>query len=394
MINYRKVKINSTNFFTFNKESESPNFTKSLNKQTLLMRRSKLLLLVPALAILSCTKDSDEELNELELTEASETTDVVETQSMTEVANPETPTSVSEVYYAGQKVPVEEFEGDYIFQGDIILSRDMVSTAPQKLVYEKGETPTQKSTGRTSGRWPNNTVYYSIASNLTNKKRVEDAIKHWEDNTNLKFVERSNQPNYIYFVSGSGCSSYVGMVGGKQDITLSSSCSTGNTIHEIGHAIGLWHEQSRVDRDSYIKVNNANIQSGREQNFYTYESTGLAGDEYTNSLDFQSIMLYGSYAFSKNGQPTMVKKDGSTFSGQRSGLSSGDKTGVNNMYPYTSGSSSESSSSSEKVDEVYVNGQYYTLYGLTVFRTRDNWYYKSKIGWRTVFHRNDTWYYK
>ena len=58
-------------------------------------------------------------------------------------------------------------------------------------------------------------------------------------NTNLEFVKRSGQSNYIYFTPGSGCSSYVGMVGGKQNITLADACSTGNTIHEIGHAIGL-----------------------------------------------------------------------------------------------------------------------------------------------------------
>lgn len=352
------------------------------------MNKFKLSYFLPALALLaSCSKDSVEEVEEINETETS--VEVFASEAEVEVAN-STPGSVSEVYYAGQQMPVESFNGDYVYQGDILFSKDMVTQEPVKMVFEKGETPTpNKSVGRTSARWPNNTVYYAIDSNLDNKTRVYDAIKHWEEKTNLDFVERSSQSNYIYFVSGSGCSSYIGMVGGKQNITLSSSCSTGNTIHEIGHAIGLWHEQSRVDRESYVTINYNNIQSGREHNFQTYAQQGWDGDEFTSSLDFGSIMMYGSYSFSSNGSPTIVKKSGATFSIQRSGLSSGDVIGVNNMYPYTSGSSSTST------EPVYVNGQSYVIYNVTVLRYRDLWYYYHRTyGWREVVSRSGYWYYK
>jgi astacin len=45
------------------------------------------------------------------------------------------------------------------------------------------------------------------------------------------------------------------MRGGRQDIGLASGCGTGATIHEIGHAFGLWHEQSGEDRDRFVKIN-------------------------------------------------------------------------------------------------------------------------------------------
>ena len=347
--------------------------------QNLLMKNLKLSYVLPALAVFaSCSQDPVEE------PEQSLAPELTEITAMTEVANA-TPGSVSEKYFAGQKIPVENFDGDYVYQGDIILPKEMVTNSPVKMIYEKGETPpANKSTGRTSARWPNNTVYYAIESGLSNKTRVYDAISHWESNTNLKFVERSTQSNYIYFVDGSGCSSYIGMIGGRQNITLASSCSTGNTIHEIGHAIGLWHEQSRVDREDYITINYNNIQNGREHNFYTYEAQGFDGKEFTSYLDFGSIMMYGSYSFSDNGSPTIVRKDGSTFSIQRSGLSSGDKTGINNMYPYSGGSTSP---------EIYENGQFYTISGLTVLRYFDTWYFNTKYGYKRVELRNDRWYW-
>ena len=350
------------------------------------MKNLRFAYILPAFAVFaSCSQDNPNELEELA---ASELTETIASDEAVELASPELG-AVTDIYYAGQKLPVEEFNGDYVYQGDILLPPDMVTKEEVQLVFEKGETPpANKSVGRTSGFWPNNTVYYAIDANLSNQARVHDAIKHWEAKTNLKFVKRTSQSNYIYFVTGSGCSSYVGMIGGKQNITLSTSCSTGNTIHEIGHAIGLWHEQSRVDRENFININYSNIQSGREHNFHTYAQQRMDGKEYTSSLDFGSLMMYGSYSFSSNGKPTMTKKDGSTFNVQRTGLSAGDISGVNNMYPYSSGSSSGTT------EPVYVSGQTYVLYGVTVYRSGDKWYWYSRVkGWKEVFTRGGYWFY-
>ena len=345
------------------------------------MKRRKLLYLLPALAFLSC---SDETITDPQTTE--ELNELLEAN--VEVAYPDEIGNLSTVFFAGKEISVEEIDGEYIYEGDIKLSPEMLSKKEPKLVYEPGEKAPEKSVGRTSGMWPNNTVYYAIDGNLADKARVTDAITHWESNTSLKFVLRSSQSNYIYFTTGSGCSSYIGMIGGRQNITLSSSCSTGSTIHEIGHAVGLWHEQSRVDRDNHIKINFENIQSGREHNFKTYAQSGYDGKEFTSSLDFGSIMMYGSYSFSSNGQPTIVKTNGSTYSVQRSALSSGDVQGANSMYPSSSTATSPTTST-------YINGETYILYGVSVYRYNDLWWYYSRTySWREVILRSGYWYYK
>lgn len=241
----------------------------------------------------------------------------------TEKAFPNETGIIKNATVGGVSLTYEEINGQAVYEGDIILS--------EKDLNQAGKIT---GTGKRylANRWPGNKVYYTVEAALSGDARITGGIKTWEDNTNIDFVPRTNQANYITFRVGTGCSSNIGMQGGQQFINLASGCSTGNVRHEIGHAIGMFHEHTRADRNSYVTVHLDAVEAGKEHNFNIYNDAGNVNFD-QGAMDFGSIMLYDSYAFSKNGNPTITRINGTTFTSQRNVLSAGDLVAINIMYP-------------------------------------------------------------
>ena len=104
--------------------------------------------------------------------------------------------------------------------------------------------------------------------------------------------------------------------------------------HEIGHALGLAHEQSRSDRDRYVTIVWSNILDGKSRNFNLKSSSTDYGP-----YDFDSIMHYPHYAFAKaSGTSTIIPKlayrDYMYTMGQRAKLSQHDKDGMAAHYGF------------------------------------------------------------
>lgn len=286
-----------------------------------------------ALLTISCKKDLKKDGNP-------ETTIQLYQGVDNEQAYPGLTGPVQATKFNGKDIYVTEKGGRYVWMGDIAFDKQTFDSL--KKAANAPNARTFKPT--TNNHWYHGEVYYVIQSGFSQFEQtmINDAITDWQNNTSLRFIPRTNQPNYVVFIpgtSGSGFySDFIGMKGGVQIINLASGFITGNAIHEIGHVVGFYHEQCRTDRGNAINVFYDRVVPQNTQNIYqfrTYGETGESGEQ-IGAFDFGSVMLYGSFAFSNNSDPVMTRLDGTTFNGQRFGLSGGDIETANYIYgpPY------------------------------------------------------------
>jgi len=182
-------------------------------------------------------------------------------------------------------------------------------------------------------RWRNRTVPFVIDPTLPDPARVQRAIDHWHARTSIRFVPRKTETDWLRIrPTAGGCASQVGRQGGMQDLILMDGCTTGNVIHELGHTVGLWHEQCRIDRDQWVKIDVDNAKPGTEHNF---EQRLLETVDLSN-YDYGSIMHYPPDAFAVTANSVTITPlkplPAGVVMGQREALSPGDIAAVEALY--------------------------------------------------------------
>ncbi|KAL7057714.1 hypothetical protein AAHC03_016359 [Spirometra sp. Aus1] len=131
------------------------------------------------------------------------------------------------------------------------------------------------------------------------------AMRTWENVTCIKFVEREPQHlSYLNFtIKACGCCSFVGRQNERmsQTISIGPGCQThGIVLHELGHALGFWHEQSRADRDAFVEIFEERISPSWFHNFQRMDNNAV--DSMGEPYDYESIMHYPTGAFAKAGE--------------------------------------------------------------------------------------------
>ncbi|XP_059204831.1 hatching enzyme 1.2-like [Centropristis striata] len=185
--------------------------------------------------------------------------------------------------------------------------------------------------------WPRSTdgnvyVPYRISNQYSRRERdtIIRGLRSFAASTCIRFTPLNRQRDFVDIQSRQGCFSFVGRRGGGQVVSLMrQGCVFQGTIqHELLHALGFNHEQTRSDRDQHVRILLQNVQPGTEGNFRRINTINL-GTPY----DYNSVMHYSRFAFSRNRQPTIVPiPDNNVSIGRAQQMSPTDILRVNRLY--------------------------------------------------------------
>jgi hypothetical protein len=233
--------------------------------------------------------------------------------------------------YRGRVVTYELVDGLAVYQGDIILEN------PQDLAGPPGGiSPLGFGISYTNFLWPQVGAVYQVPYVVTGAPgNVAGAVASFNNALGdvIQFVPRTAEDNYVSFNLDAGnqsgvCFSNEGMIGGMQQISGAANCATPTLLHEMGHTIGLYHEQSRPDRDTYINIFYENVIKGSRAEFDQIMDNSQSSGGY----DYRSVMHYGPFGFGRNGEPTIDSIPPGIPLSNTVGYSDGDLDFIRRLY--------------------------------------------------------------
>ncbi|XP_030628055.1 meprin A subunit alpha [Chanos chanos] len=169
---------------------------------------------------------------------------------------------------------------------------------------------------------------------LNAKGVILQAMEMYRLKSCVDFKPYEDESTYISFSKQDGCWSYVGDFQTGQDLSIGERCDTKAIVeHELLHALGFYHEQSRSDRDDYVQIWWDQIIPGKEHNFNKYEDDFIT--DLNTPYDYESIMHYRPLSFNKNASIPTITTAIPAFNdviGQRLDFSAVDIERLNRMY--------------------------------------------------------------
>jgi hypothetical protein len=237
--------------------------------------------------------------------------------------------------YRGMPVTYVLQHGKAIFQGDIVLEK-ILAIDPQLALPSYGIDYSQYLWPKVGSQYQ---IPYVIATGSGDTANLNTAISQFNSTfSNIKFVPYTNQTDYVNFYfdpndNSAQCEATVGRVGGEQQVGGAGGsfnpCTVATILHEMGHTIGLWHEQSRPDRNTYISVNYNNLIKGSISNFnQIYDNAQTFG----TLFDYASIMEYPAFSFSRNGGPAIESIPAGIPLSNLAGYTATDIDGIERLY--------------------------------------------------------------
>ena len=194
-----------------------------------------------------------------------------------------------------------------------------------------------RSSGAAFQTWSNSTIPYVIQPGHRKRDVILAAINEINSRTNLCLVPRTNETDYVEFISedGKGFWATLGKSGngGRQVVSIDQTDKNvpqSTVIHEVMHAAGFDHTQSRQDRDKYVIIHLENLKPGLEGNFEKVTDPASNIGPY----DLTSIMHYGANAGSKNGKNVidLVGGGDTSMMGTSEPISAGDIVTIATIY--------------------------------------------------------------